>query len=114
MAWEIEASEQATEWLEGLDSDSFAKIAAAIDELEERGPSLGRPCVERITSSRHHNMKELRSIGQYLRILFAFDPTRTAILLIAGDKTGNWTRWYTTNVPLADDLYDRHLKGEQI
>lgn len=48
-------------------------------------------------------------------MLFAFDPERSAIMLIAGDKAGNWTRWYKKNIPLADDLFDEHnrrLKGE--
>jgi len=44
-----------------------------------------------------------------LRILYAFDPRRTAILLIAGDKTGD-DRWYETNVPVADRLFERHLR----
>ena len=44
-----------------------------------------------------------------MRVLFAFDPTRQAVLLVAGDKAGAWERWYRFNMPLADDLYDRHL-----
>jgi hypothetical protein len=58
-------------------------------------------------------MKELRpgSSGRSeLRILFAFDPQRSAILLIAGNKAGNWIRWYKKNIPLADDLFDDHLR----
>jgi hypothetical protein len=42
-------------------------------------------------------------------LLFAFDPRRCAILLLGGDKTGN-DRWYDENVPIADRLYDEHLK----
>ena len=59
-------------------------------------------------------MKELRpgSTGRSeLGVLFAFDPERSAILLIAGDKAGNWTRWYKKNIPVADDLFDDHLKA---
>lgn len=58
-------------------------------------------------------MKELRpgSTGRSeLRVLFAFDLTRSAIMLIAGDKAGNWTRWYKKNIPLADDLFDQHIR----
>lgn len=57
-------------------------------------------------------MKELRpgSAGRSeLRILFAFDPGRSAIMLIAGDKAGNWVRWHKKNVPVADDLFDDYL-----
>jgi hypothetical protein len=54
-------------------------------------------------------MKELRPPGKNIRILFTFDPRRTVILLIGGDKTNNWRIWYEDIIPIADDLYDRHL-----
>jgi hypothetical protein len=55
-------------------------------------------------------MRELRiqHQGRPIRILYAFDPVRNAILLIGGDKTGN-KRWYKTHVPIADKLYNQHL-----
>ncbi len=59
-------------------------------------------------------MRELRvqSQGRPLRILYAFDPRRTAILLIGGDKTGlTDERFYGTHIPLADHLYDEHLEA---
>jgi hypothetical protein len=49
------------------------------------------------------------SKGGALRVLFAFDPLRSAILLLGGNKSGQWDQWYRTAVPLADDLYDEHL-----
>jgi hypothetical protein len=55
-------------------------------------------------------MKELRSRGGNLRALFCVDPKRQAIVLIRGDKTGDWQGWYDDNIPVADDLYDRHLE----
>lgn len=79
--------------------------------MEERGPALGRPIVDGIKSSRHPNMKELIPAGGNLRILFAFDPRRTAILLMGGDKTNRWREWYAETVPVADDLYDGHLEA---
>lgn len=60
-------------------------------------------------------MKEMRpgSAGRSeLRILFAFDPKRRAIMLIAGDKAGDWSRWYTKNIPVADRLFDDHLRTQ--
>jgi hypothetical protein len=54
-------------------------------------------------------MKELRPLGGDLRILFAFDPRRTAILLLGGDKSGKWNEWYAEMLPIADRLYDEHL-----
>jgi len=38
-------------------------------------------------------------------VLFAFDPTRSALLLLGGDKAGNWQRWYKENIPIAEQLY---------
>jgi len=46
---------------------------------------------------------------QHLRALFCFDPRRSAIVLLGGDKSGDWTGWYERNVPVADDLDDEYL-----
>ena len=82
-----------------------------IGVLEEKGPALRRPHVGLIVSSKHANMKELiiQHKGKPYRVLFAFDPRRAAILLIGGDKTGD-NLWYERFVPVADELYDDHLK----
>ena len=61
-------------------------------------------------------MKELRpgSAGRSeIRILFAFDPKRRAILLVAGDKAGRWNQWYTQHIPIADDRFDEWLDSEE-
>lgn len=100
-------------WLDSLDEDSWIQVMAAIEVLIDLGPRLGRPLVDTVTASRHGNMKELRpgSSGRSeLRVLFAFDPDRKAIMLLAGDKSGNWTRWYKQSIPAADDLFDTHLR----
>ncbi|MCZ4071505.1 type II toxin-antitoxin system RelE/ParE family toxin [Micrococcus sp. H39-S4] len=76
------------------------------------GPTLDRPLVDTLTGSRHKNLKELHpgSSGRSeIRILFAFDPRRQAILLVAGDKAGAWKKWYATNIPLAEERLDAHL-----
>jgi hypothetical protein len=78
------------------------------------GPALGRPLVDRIRGSRYHNMKKLRpaSAGATeIRLLFAFDPVREAVFLVAGDKSGNWEGWYREAVPLADSGYAEHLRA---
>ena len=90
-----------------------ALINDALRILTEHGPGLGRPLVDSIVGSGHRNMKELRpgSSGRSeVRILFAFDPRRRAILLLAGDKQGAWAKWYRRNIPVADDRYDEHLE----
>jgi hypothetical protein len=69
-------NEQVTDWLLGFDEDTFDLIMPAIDALSEQGPTLGRPLADRVKDSRHHNMKELRSAGRNIRVLFAFDPDR--------------------------------------
>lgn len=104
-------TDQFEEWWEGLDEAAQDAVAARVEVLEEFGPAMGRPSVDQIKSSRHHNMKELRaSADGALRVLFAFDPHRSAILLIGGNKTGSWNRWYDEMVPVADDLFDDHLE----
>ncbi len=110
MAWEIEYTDEFGEWWDELDRVTRRRIISAVESLEERGPGLGRPLVDSIRGSRHSNMKELRPIGGGIRILFAFDPRRMAILLIGGDKTGRWNQWYVDMIPIADQLYDEHLE----
>ncbi|MGH3304621.1 MAG: type II toxin-antitoxin system RelE/ParE family toxin [Streptosporangiaceae bacterium] len=96
-----------------MDDDTYQQVIAALRELRGSGPALGRPLADTVKGSRHKNMKELRpgSSGRSeIRILFAFDPARQAVLLVAGDKAGRWERWYKRNVPLADDRFDEHLE----
>jgi hypothetical protein len=88
-------------------------VVQAIDLLADRGPALGRPMVDHIQHSAIQNLKELRpaSAGRSeLRVLFAFDPWRSAILLVAGDKSGNWQQWYRQAIPLAEQLLEAYLK----
>lgn len=87
------------------------KIAGALDQLEERGPMTARPHADSVKGSRHHNMKEVRSVGGHLRALIAFDPRRHAIVLLGGDKTNDWNRWYQRRIPIADKIYEKHLRS---
>jgi hypothetical protein len=80
----------------------------AIDALAEAGPALGRPLVDTIGHSSIPNLKELRP--GTVRILFCFDPWRSGILLVAGDKSGRWTDWYREAIPLAEQRYEIYLK----
>ena len=83
----VEVTDQFIEWWGGLTVDQQAALEVRVELLADRGPSLGRPAVERIHTSRHHNMKELRaSANGALRVLFMFDPRRQVILLLGGDK----------------------------
>lgn len=96
VSWEVLYTARAADWIAELDGDAFRHVRAAIEMLEQRGPMLGRPLVDRIEGSRHHNMKELRA--GTLRAGFAFDPDRRAIVLLGGDKRGEWKRWYKRNI----------------
>ena len=72
--------------------------------------------MDRIQGSRIHHLKELRpgSGGRSeIRVLFAFDPARSALLLLGGDKAGNWQRWYRENVPIAERLYLEYTAEKQ-
>ncbi|MDN6376888.1 MAG: type II toxin-antitoxin system RelE/ParE family toxin [Corynebacterium variabile] len=112
IVWNVDI-ELVADWLTALDEDSREQVVAAIQILEDQGPQLGRPLVDTVVASRHRNMKELRpgSSGRSeLRVLFAFDPERSAILLLAGDKAGSWSRWYRKNIPIADKIFDEHLR----
>ncbi len=114
--WEVEVTDQFVGWWETLTDAQREAIADRVGLLAERGPDLGRPVVDRIHASRHQSMKELRAAkGGVLRVLFSFDPRRQAILLLGGDKSGEWNDWYEWAVPLADDLYDEYLRelGEE-
>ncbi|HXK80436.1 MAG TPA: type II toxin-antitoxin system RelE/ParE family toxin, partial [Kiritimatiellia bacterium] len=90
--------------------DEQDDIAAYVKLLEEKGPSLPFPYSSGVEGSRHNHMRELRiqHAGDPYRVLYAFDPRRTALLLLGGNKKGN-DRWYEENVPIADKLYDNHL-----
>lgn len=108
MSWEVEYTNEFAAWWDTLEEEEQDAIDAAVELLQERGPALGRPLADNVHQSRHPNMKELRPL-QTIRVLFAFDPRRVAILLIGGDKRGTWNRWYDEMVPVAEALYNDHL-----
>jgi hypothetical protein len=116
MVWEIYLTDEVLAWLDGLlagDAATHRQVVIAIEALAQGGPNLGRPLVDRIKGSNIHNLKELRpgsSGTSEVRILFAFDPWRSAILLVAGDKAGRWSQWYREALPRAEALYEQYLK----
>lgn len=111
MAWEVEYTDEFGEWFAALDGEISEEVASVVDFLEERGPHLPFPLSSSVESSRYSHMRELRIqyAGRPLRVLYAFDPRRMAILLLGGDKTGD-DRWYKVHVPIADRLYAEHLE----
>jgi hypothetical protein len=113
--WEILLTAEVEAFLDELyesDPASHQLVNQAILVLERSGPAEGRPLVDSITASRVSNMKELRppSAGRTeIRILFVFDPWRSAVLLVAGDKSGQWDSWYRMAIPRAEQLYEDYL-----
>ena len=109
--WSVEFHPSCEAWANDLDQQDAEALLAAIRILRDAGPTLGRPLVDTIKGGRHVNMKELRpgSTGRTeIRVLFAFDLERQAILLVGGDKSDDWTGWYKVNIPIADDRFAEH------
>lgn len=110
MSWSAERSDEFDKWWETLTDSEQRKVVASVEVLEEVGPTAGRPLVDSVEGSKHSNMKELR-VTQTIRVFFAFDPRRVAILLLGGDKAGSTKRFYKQMVPRADKIYDAHLRS---
>lgn len=108
--WAVEYTDEFAEWWDTLTEADRIAIDAHVHELERRGPNLSFPYSSGVEGSRHEHMRELRIQrgGRPLRVFYAFDPRRVALLLIGGDKTGDG-RFYERYIPIADKLYDEHL-----
>lgn len=111
--WTVILHPSVADWIADAHRLSAAERRATLEALaalELVGPVLGRPLVDRIKGSRFANMKELRPLGTHLRLLFAFDPDRRAVVLVAGDKAGQWQQGYRVSTPIADARFDEHLR----
>jgi hypothetical protein len=119
LAWVVKVTEEYAAWFTVLIKEDLASatlVAQAVAALREEGPALGRPLVDRLTDSKIHHLKELRpgSRGRSeIRIISAFEPSRSALLLLGGDKAGNWQRWYRDNIPVAERLYIEYTDQEE-
>jgi hypothetical protein len=113
--WEVRLHPEVEAWFLDLclaDPATADLVAEAIDLLAEQGPALGRPLVDRLKGSMYHHMKELRpgSAGtSEVRMIFAFDPVREAVFLVAGEKSGQWRTWYREAIGSADARFAEHL-----
>lgn len=117
--WTVLFTEEVREWLAALAKDEPENdmlIRAAIRLSATDGPALGRPLVDTVKGATIHNLKELRpgSAGRRkIRILFVFDPSRRAVLLVGGDKSGAWKSWYVKAIKRAEYLYQEHLRSRE-
>lgn len=109
-SWSIEYTDEFGAWFDAFEEREQNRLVAALGRLESFGPNLEYPYSSAIARSRHSTLRELRVQigGRPIRIFYAFNPLRTAVLLIGGDKTGD-NRFYDRMIPMADDLYDAHL-----
>jgi hypothetical protein len=117
--WTVRVTGDVRSWLRALrqdDPDVYRAVNVAIDMLSEVGPGLGRPLVDTLQGSELSNLKELRPRSGRdvaIRLLFAFDPWSQAVLLVAGNKAGDWSRWYATAIPAAETAYTGWLAYER-
>lgn len=112
MAYEVEFTPDFEVFWNALDEDEQESVRYGVGLLERYGPVLSRPHADTLKGSRFPNMKELRvqHAGRPLRVLFAFDPRRVALLLLGGNKTGR-DRWTAEAIRRADQLYATHLRS---
>jgi hypothetical protein len=112
MMWHVATTDEFDQWFADLDEDGQAELIAKVELLKLLGPKLARPHADTLDGSKHANMKELRAdtADKVMRVAFAFDPERAAILLVAGDKSGtSQKRFYKKLITKADQLFDAHL-----
>ncbi|HWA89638.1 MAG TPA: type II toxin-antitoxin system RelE/ParE family toxin [Rhizomicrobium sp.] len=113
MTWQVAFSDEFHREYSALARAVQDELLLGVRLLEVYGPKLGRPHVDTLNGSEFANMKELRFRADdgVWRVAFAFDPRRSAILLVAGDKSGtSETRFYRRLIATADARYKAHLK----
>jgi hypothetical protein len=111
MAYDVIVTDVFRDWYENLLIAEQRSIQRVVGLLIDAGPALKHPYSSGINGSRFSHMRELRiqHEGRPYRVLYAFDPKRSAMLLVGGDKTGD-DRWYERAIPEADALYEDHLR----
>jgi hypothetical protein len=109
--WAVEYTDEFGEWFESLSESEQDSIDRNVHLLEQFGPALPDRYSKPIVPSRFSHMRELRvqHSGEPIRLLYAFDPRRVALLLLGGNKTGD-DRWYEKYVPRAEVLYEQRLR----
>jgi hypothetical protein len=112
LEWSVEYTDEFGAWWDGLSAEEQEDVDASVRLLEQYGPALKFPHSSGVASSVHPQMRDLRvqHAGRPYRVHYAFDPNRSALLLLGGEKRGN-DRWYETFVPRADALFAAHLRS---
>ena len=111
--WVVTTTTDFDQWFtDDLSDEEREEVAAVVNLLKLFGPALKRPHADTLNGSKYPNMKELRAktSESQLRVAFAFDPERKAVLLTAGNKTGVGQRaFYAQLIARADRLFAAHL-----
>jgi hypothetical protein len=113
MDWRVEFHRDFVPEFRALAVPVQDEIAALVEKMRVMGPTMKRPASDTLDGSRFSNMKELRfgADNGVWRVAYAFDPTRKAILLVAGDKAGvSQKRFYRSLIRKADERFAEHLK----
>ena len=113
MGWRVEFHRDFVPEFRALAESVQDEIAALAEKMRVVGPMMKRPASDTLVGSRFSNMKELRfeADNGVWRVAYAFDPTRRAILLVAGDKAGiSQKRFYRSLIRKADERFAEHLQ----
>jgi hypothetical protein len=112
---EVVTTDEFAEWFAMLDDDQLKAVDHIVGLLELKGLALGHPYSSALKGT-HFPFRELRSqrYSTALRIVYAYDPHRDAVLIIGGDKAGN-SRFYEEITPKAEKIWKQYLKerGEE-
>ena len=116
MRCEVTKSAEFESWWRKLPVKQRNTVTAALELLEEQGVDLPYPKSSGVEKSKHGHMRELRidTRGEAIRVFYAFDPDRRAIVLVGGRKRGQDRRFYRQHVRRADTIYDRFLRERQM
>jgi hypothetical protein len=110
VATEVIVTDEFKAWYDALSEAEQDRVAVSVDLLEARGVTLPFPYSSAIKGA-SFALRELRTQaeGDPLRTLYAFDPSRQAVLLIGGDKTGD-DRFYERVIPIAEKIWSHYLE----
>jgi len=109
--WNIVTTDVFDQWYEDLNESQKVDVLASIFLLREKGPQLSRPYADTLYGARFTNMKELRiqHKGKPIRVFYAFDPSRTGVILCGGNKAGVEKLFYKKMLVIAEKAYAAHL-----
>jgi hypothetical protein len=106
---EVIATDEFAEWYRSIADQQADAVAVAVERLEQLGLGLGFPYSSAVRGATFA-LRELRikTGGRALRVMYAFDPKRQAVLLLGGDKSGE-KGFYERLVGKAEKVWKAYL-----